>query len=134
MSVVSDALPANKVAKIHAMHDPTEGGLATGILELAKVSGTGAIVHAEKIPCYEETKQICKLFNINPFGLISSGALLIALDPKDTKKVITIMAKQDIVCTQIGNLTKKSEGLRLLKRGKLVKMSTFTVDEITKVL
>jgi hydrogenase maturation factor len=134
LSVVSDALLANKVAKIHAMHDPTEGGLATGILELAKVSGTGAIIHAEKIPCYEETEHICKLFNIHPFGLISSGALLIALDPKDTKEVIAIMAKQDIVCTQIGNLTKKSEGLRLFKRDKLVKMPTFTVDEITKVL
>ena len=115
------------------MHDPTEGGLATGIFELAKASGTGVVIDAEKIPCYEETEQICKLFNIRPLGLIASGALLIALDPKDTKEVIATLAKNEIVCTQIGRLTKKNEGLNFLKKGKLKKLPTFTVDEITKV-
>jgi len=134
LSVVADALLANKAAQIHAMHDPTEGGLATGILELAKASGTGVVIDAEKIPCYEETEQICKFFNIQPLGLIASGALLIALDPKDTKEVIAILAKYGIVCNPIGKLTKKSEGLKLFKKGKLIKMPTFKVDEITKII
>ncbi len=134
LSIVADALLANKVAKIHAMHDPTEGGLATGIMELAKASGTGVVIDAEKIPCYEETEQICKLFNIQPLGLIASGALLIALNPKDTKEVIAILAKNGIVCNPIGKLTKKNEGLKLFKKGKLIKMPTFKLDEITKVL
>ncbi|MBM2835044.1 MAG: Hydrogenase expression/formation protein [Candidatus Brocadiaceae bacterium] len=134
LSVVADALLANKAAQIHAMHDPTEGGLATGIMELAKASGTGVVIDAEKIPCYEETEQICKFFNIQPVGLIASGALLIALDPKDTKEVIAILAKNGIVCNPIGKLTKKNEGLKLFKKGKVAKMPTFTVDEITKVL
>ena len=134
LSVVADALLANKTAQIHAMHDPTEGGLATSIMELAKASGTGVVIDAEKIPCYEETEQICKFFNIQPVGLIASGALLIALDPKDTKKVIAILAKNGIVCNPIGKLTKKNEGLKLFKKGKLIKMPTFKVDEIAKVL
>jgi len=134
LSVVADALLANKTAQIHAMHDPTEGGLATGVMELAKASGTGVIIDAEKIPCYEETEQICKFFNIQPLGLIASGALLIALDPKNTKEVIAILAKNGILCTPIGRLTQKSEGLKLFTKGKLVKMPKFTVDEITKVL
>ncbi len=134
LSVVADALLANKVAQIYAMHDPTEGGLATGIMELAKASGTGVVIDAEKIPCYEETEQICKLFNIRPLGLIASGALLIALDPKDTKEVIAILAKNGIVCNPIGKLTKKSEGLKLFTKGNLVKMPTFKVDEITKII
>jgi len=134
LSVVADALLANKAAKIHAMHDPTEGGLATGIMELAMASGTGVVIDAEKIPCYEETEQICKLFNIQPLGLIASGSLLIALDPKDTKEVIAILAKNGIVCNPIGKLTKKSEGLKLFTKGKLIKMPTFKVDEITMVL
>jgi len=134
LSVVADALLANKAAQIHAMHDPTEGGLATGIMELAMASGTGVVIDAEKIPCYEETEQICKFFNIQPVGLIASGALLIALDPKDTKKVIAILAKNGIVCNPIGKLTKKNEGLKLFKKGKLIKMPTFKVDEIAKVL
>ncbi|GAN34365.1 MAG: hydrogenase expression/formation protein [Candidatus Brocadia sp. AMX2] len=134
LSVVADALVANKTARIHAMHDPTEGGIATGILELAKASGTGVVIDAEKILCYEETKQICRLFDIQPLGLIASGALLIALDPKDTKAVIAILAKNSIPCTRIGKLTQKTEGLMICKNGKLVKMPTFKADEITKVL
>lgn len=134
LSVVADALLANTVAQIHAMHDPTEGGLATGIMELAKVSGTGVIIDMEKIPCYRETEQICKFYNIHPLGLIASGALLIALDPKFTKEVVAILKKNDIVCTCVGKLTRKDEGLKILRKGKLVKMPMFKVDELIKVL
>ncbi|BBO16856.1 hydrogenase expression/formation protein [Candidatus Brocadia pituitae] len=134
LSVVADALLANTVASIHAMHDPTEGGLSTGILELTKASGTGAVIYAEKIPCYKETNEICTLFGIHPLGLIASGSLLIALHPADTNKIVAILAKHGIACTQIGKLTKKGKGLRLLTKGKLVSIPTFKVDEITKVL
>ena len=104
---------ANKAAQIHAMHDPTEGGLATGIRELAKASGTGVVIDAEKIPCYEETEQICKFFNIQPLGLIASGALLIALDPKDTKKLLPSSQSMVYYAHRLENLPKKSEGLKL---------------------
>jgi hydrogenase maturation factor len=134
LSIVTDALLANKAVRIHAMHDPTEGGLATGILELTKISGTGAIIDMERIPCYQETELICKFYHIESLGLISSGALLIVLDPKDTKEVIAILRKNGIVCTLIGRLMEKSEGLKLMKKGTLTKMPTFRVDEITKVL
>lgn len=134
LSVVKDALLANKVAQVHAMHDPTEGGLATGLFELTKSSATGAVIDMEKIPCYKETEQICTLYNIFPLGLIASGSLLIALDPKDTKKVIDTLAKNGIACTRIGKLTQKREGLKLLKKGRLVKIPTFKVDELTKIL
>ncbi len=134
LSIVQDALLANKVAHIHAMHDPTEGGLATGVLELTVASGTGAVIDMEKIPCYKETEQICTLYNIHPLGLIASGALLIALDPKDSKKVIATLDKNGTECTLIGKLTQKSEGLKLLKKDKLSKMPVFKTDEITRVL
>lgn len=134
LSIVKDALLANKAVQINAMHDPTEGGLATGIQELTKVSGTGAVIDMEKIPCYQETELICRFYHIQPLGLIASGALLIALDPKYTKEVIAILTKNGIVCTQIGKLTDKNEGLKLLRKGKLTKMPVFRVDEITKVI
>ena len=67
-------------------------------------------------------------------AMVISGALLIALDPKNTKEVIAILAKNGIVCYPIGKLTKKNEGLKLFKKGKLIKMPTYKVDEITKVL
>ncbi len=134
LSIVQDALLANKVAHIHAMHDPTEGGLATGVLELTMASGTGAVIDMEKIPCYKETEQICTLYNIHPLGLIASGALLIVLDPKDTKKVVSVLTNHGIPCALIGKISKKSEGLKILKKGRLLKMPVFKTDEITKIL
>jgi hydrogenase expression/formation protein HypE len=134
LSIVQDALLANKVAHIHAMHDPTEGGLATGVLELTTASGTGAVIDMEKISCYKETEQICTLYNIHPLGLIASGALLIVLDPKDTKKVVSVLANHGIPCALIGKISKKSEGLKILKKGSLLKMPVFKTDEITKIL
>ena len=134
LSIVTEALLAGKTARIHAMHDPTEGGLATGILELAKASGTGVVVYEEKIPCYKETAMICKWYGINPLGLIASGALLIALDPKDTEKVIAVLAENGIACTPIGKLTQQNEGLRFFRKGRFVRMPTFRSDEITKIL
>ncbi|MBM4055371.1 MAG: hydrogenase expression/formation protein [Planctomycetes bacterium] len=134
LSVVQDALLANQAGEIHAMHDPTEGGLFTGIAELAKASGTGVLVYEENIPCYKETEHICKMFNIHPAGLLASGALLIALPSKYTQEVIDNLKENDIVCAVIGKFTGKSAGLKLLKKGKLVKMPVFKRDEITKIL
>ncbi|MDR4507303.1 MAG: AIR synthase family protein [Candidatus Brocadiaceae bacterium] len=134
LSVVKEALLANKTARIHAMHDPTEGGLATGIRELATVSGTGILIYEEKIPFFRETEQICKWFHINPLGLIASGSLLIAVDPEDTKEVIAILTENGILCSRVGKFIAKSEGLKMMKNGKCAKMPTFKADEITKIL
>jgi len=135
LSVVKDALLANQATEIHAMHDPTEGGLSTGIIELAKVSGTGVIVYEDKILCYKETERICAFYEINPLGLIASGALLIATDAEKTQVVIDNLTENGIVCIRIGKIIEKDNGLNLLrKNGKTEKLPVFEADEITKVL
>jgi len=134
ISVVREALIANQAADIHAMHDPTEGGLATGLFELARVSDTGVVVYADKINCLEEAGVLCSEYNLDPMGVIASGALLIVIDPDDREAVLSKLAQDGIECSVIGSLTKKEEGLKIIKNGEVRDLPFFEVDEITKVI
>ncbi len=76
-------LPEAAVAVRHgvaAMHDVTEGGIFGALWELAEASGVGLAVELERIPVRQETVEICEFFGINPYGLISSGCMLMAAE------------------------------------------------------
>jgi hydrogenase expression/formation protein HypE len=60
LSVVRDAAIATSAGRVHAMHDPTEGGLATGLYELAQASGLGLMIEADAVPVYLETQALCR--------------------------------------------------------------------------
>ncbi len=134
ISVVREALIANQAADIHAMHDPTEGGLATGLFELARVSDTGVVIYADKINCLEEARVLCSEYNLDPMGVIASGALLIVIDPDDREAVLSKLAHDGIECSVIGSLTEKEEGLKIIKNEEVRDLPFFEVDEITKVI
>ena len=87
ISVVREARRAGEVARVHAMHDPTEGGLATGLRELAEASGLGMRVEMEKIAVFPETEVLCGKLRLDPLGLLASGALLIVTAEEDSQKV-----------------------------------------------
>ncbi|AEC51078.1 hydrogenase expression/formation protein [Pyrococcus sp. NA2] len=85
ISVVREALIARDLAT--AMHDPTEGGIANGLHEMADINDLGFRVFASKIIVRNETKKICQFYDIDPLALISSGSLLIST-PRDHAKVL----------------------------------------------
>jgi len=102
ISVVKDALTAYRVGGVHAMHDPTEGGILNGIHEMADAAGLGARVFEEKIPVEPETAKICRFYEIDPLQLISSGALLIAADPQAAYKIVDSLCTEHIYSDVIG--------------------------------
>jgi len=134
ISVVREAHIANQTADIRAMHDPTEGGLATGLFELTKVSNTGVIIYEEKILYLEETRILCSEYKLDPLGVIASGALLIVVDPDDRDAVLSKLAQNDIKCSVIGKLTDKEDGLKIIADGEERELPFFEVDEITGVI
>ncbi|MHA1650969.1 MAG: AIR synthase family protein [Candidatus Helarchaeota archaeon] len=109
LSILKDAQLALKIGGITAMHDPTEGGILNGIFEICKASGVGAIVYKERIPIAKETQEICKILNLNPLRLISSGTLLLTIKPQNLTQIITILAKHRIKATCIGEIRKEKE-------------------------
>lgn len=77
LSVVPEAAVAVK-SGVAAMHDVTEGGLFGALWEMAEASGVGLEIDLKKIPIRQETVEICEYFDVNPYGLISSGMMLMA--------------------------------------------------------
>lgn len=79
LSVVPDAETAMEVG-VTAMHDVTEGGIFGALWEMAAASGVGLEIDLGKIPIRQETIEVCEIFDINPYMLISSGSMLIGTD------------------------------------------------------
>ena len=134
ISVLKDALIAADVGGVHAMHDPTEGGVATAIHEMTCAASLGAIVWEEKLFISEETQQLCSEFQLEPLGIISSGALLIAVTPSKSNVILSALAEENIPCEIIGRLLAPEEGLWLEEEnGQRRTLPIFETDEITKI-
>ena len=133
LSVIQEALLASEHASIHAMHDPTEGGLATALHEVAWAAKVGLRIHADSVPVYPETQAICNHYHLNPMGLIASGALLIILQANAAEKVLTRIRSQGIAATIIGEVTDKRKGVKLLTADGVVDLPLYEQDELTKI-
>ncbi|MEE9591806.1 MAG: AIR synthase family protein [Thermodesulfobacteriota bacterium] len=134
ISVLKDADIAVKKGGIHAMHDPTEGGLATGLHELAMASDVGAVVDKDAITILPECIKFCNYFGLDPLGLIASGALIITLDPEHTGRVLRGLDRGGIKSSVIGKVVSRRNGIRLLEDGKKRVLKPFDRDEITKII
>ncbi len=134
ISVVREALLASGADGVHLMHDPTEGGLKAGLWELAYASQVGLRIERKKIPVLEETKLVCELYNLDPLGLLASGALLLVVDPEQVKKLRQIYKREGIECSIIGEVVSRDKGVRLIDRGEEVVLSEIYQDELNRIL
>ncbi len=102
ISVVREAQIAAHHAHLHAMHDPTEGGLATGLWEMAQAADLTLEINEASIPILPETATLCAALDLDPLGLIASGSLLIALSPDDAPGVVDAVREAGIAVAVIG--------------------------------
>jgi len=133
ISVVREATIANEVAEVHAMHDPTEGGLATGLHELAYAAGVGLVVEMEKIFILPETALLCQELKLDPLGLIASGALLIVAPEGSSTKIIAGLKAQGIPASIIGKIWESEKGVKLIQQGKVEDLPFFDRDEVARL-
>ena len=132
ISVVRDAQVALAAGRVHAMHDPTEGGLATGLYELAAAAQVGLEVVEERVPVYPETRTLCAVYNINVWGAIASGSLLLAVDPVDAEKIVAALRAAGIEAWLIGRIVEPERGVTLIGAEGTRPLPAFARDEITK--
>jgi hydrogenase maturation factor len=131
ISVVNEAEAAFKTGYVHAMHDPTEGGVLGGAYEMGVASKLGFIIDKNKIPVAQETKKISKALQIDPLKLISSGVLLLAVDPKGKEYVIEVLKSNGIEVNEIGNFI---SGERiLLSNGRKLLVKESPIDELWRI-
>jgi thiamin-phosphate kinase len=134
ISIVKEAMIAVGVGGVHAMHDPTEGGIITGLWELAEASHKGIVVFEEKIPVASETKKICKLFKIDPLKIMSSGALLISIRSNKANELLSTLQREGVIASIIGEVTRFKNGRILKKNGSSIKIVPPEQDHVYKVL
>ena len=117
---------------VHAMHDPTEGGLATGLYELAQAADVGLLVERDKISVFPETETLCRKLALDPLGLIASGALLIAAPPRDADRIKEALRREGIPAESIGRTWEKEKGIKIITGGQIRDLPVFPRDEIAR--
>ncbi len=120
--------------KISAAHDPTEGGIATGLNEIAQRSNVGMEVYYESINIKEETKVVCNALKIDPLGLLSSGVFLFTASPKESERAITKLHSAGIEASIIGKIVERERGLTLKQKDRNLPIPLYTKDEIIRAL
>lgn len=132
ISVAYDSEIARNAAHVHAMHDPTEGGLASALLELAVGAAVGVEIDQSVLPVLPETKVICDALGLDPLGLIASGALLLTVAPNDVTSILDAMNVARIPAVEIGRLTEPDLGMRMITREGIVDLPQFDRDELAR--
>ena len=123
--IKSDVAPLNGmiadlleiVPKVHVLRDPTRGGLATSLVEIAYQSQLGIILEENAIPIDQNVRSACDLLGLDPLYMANEGKLILIL-PKE-------FAKAALNCLQnhpygknaaiIGRVEEKPSGQLLLK-------------------
>ena len=90
-SLVADMLAAS--ANIHSLRDPTRGGLATTLNELADQSSVGIDLEEELIPINEAVRAACELLGFDPLYVANEGKLIAIVAPADAEAVLGAMRK-----------------------------------------
>jgi hydrogenase maturation factor/phosphoglycolate phosphatase-like HAD superfamily hydrolase len=133
ISILPEARLASRREGVSAMHDVTEGGLATALTELSTAGGCKIAVDMEMISIPELTRRICSAVGIDPLGLIGSGALLICCRPEHAGRLCETIRSQGIAAAPIGRVLNAGRGVEACENGRPAVWPTFQVDEITKL-
>jgi len=121
----SDCAPLNKLVaqmleaspNIRCLRDPTRGGLATTLNELAQQSQVGIAIEEDKIPIKEGVRAACELLGFDPVYVANEGKLVAIVEPNDAAKVLAQM-KQNGYGTDaaiIGEVTSNHPGRVIMK-------------------
>ena len=128
MTLESDCAPLNKLvsqmlevsSRIHCLRDPTRGGLATTLNELAQQSKVGITLDEAKIPVKDDVRAACELLGLDPLYVANEGKLVAIIHPTDADRVLTQMKRNNYGrdAAIIGEVTDEHPG-KVVMRTKL---------------
>ncbi len=130
LSVLEEAEIA-RTAGVHAMQDLSQGGIFGALWEFAETSDIGMEIDLKRIPIRQETVEICDYLDVNPYGLISGGSLLLAAP--DGEEVLLRLKEKNISAAIIGRVTKE-KGRKLHNDGEVRYLDRSKTDEIFRII
>lgn len=111
ISVAEDARLLREYA--HAMHDPTEGGVVTGLLEMAEASGVRLEVARDDVPVRDATRDLCDTMGVDPLRIFGSGALLAAVPKESVEEALDAVRGAGIPAAVVGRAVEGDGALAL---------------------
>jgi hydrogenase expression/formation protein HypE len=133
ISVLRDAQLAVEAGEVTAMHDPTEGGLAAALWELAEASDLSLVIDLDTVQIPELAGRVCRFFDLDPYATISSGALLLTAKPGSANAISEALVNNGIPCAVIGRIEGGGKGVWNEQNGQRTALGRPERDEITKV-
>ena len=135
INVVPEALIAGRVEGVHSIHTPTEGGLLNGLIEVSEASNHGFTIYEDRLLIRHETSIVADALGVDPLKLLSSGSLLITVDPDQAEKVIEKLSGIGVESRVIGEVTSDPKSRLLIKiDGEVVPVDDVFQDEIYRLL
>ncbi|MGO9482001.1 MAG: hydrogenase expression/formation protein HypE, partial [Candidatus Kryptoniota bacterium] len=123
--IKSDTAPLNglveemsKASKnIHVLRDPTRGGVATTLNELAEQSQLGILIQEESVPVPDDVRGACEILGLDPLYIANEGKLLAFVPVDDSEKVLDVMRKHPLgkKSAVIGEVVNEHHGMVLMK-------------------
>jgi hydrogenase expression/formation protein HypE len=134
ISILEEARICHGNPGVSALHDVTEGGLATAVVELAAAGGFRLRVDVDAIPIYPETRRICEVLGLDPLGLIGSGSLLITCAADRTAELVGALRAQEIAVSEIGEAVGPGQGVEAHRGGMPASWPRFDRDEVSRLV
>ncbi|MGQ9513781.1 MAG: hydrogenase expression/formation protein HypE [Thermoproteota archaeon] len=123
--ICSDCSPLNDLVslilktseEVHVMRDPTRGGLATALNEIALQSGVGIRIYEELVPIRDVVRGACEMLGLDPMYVANEGKLVMFVSSNDAQKVLEAMRghKYGVDAQLIGEVVDENKGMVLMK-------------------
>jgi len=133
ISILAEARIAASFPQVSAMHDVTEGGVATALEELSLAGGYGLRIEINAIAVFDATARMAALLGLDPLGLIGSGSLLIACRPEAAVPLMDRLEAAGIAARRIGEVLDAPAGIQAMDNGHPAVWPHFEVDEIARL-
>jgi hydrogenase expression/formation protein HypE len=132
ISIVADARALCAAARPRLMHDPTEGGLATALQELASAAGATLRMDASAIRICDETRAICAALGLDPLGLLASGTLLAVVSEADAGLLGATLTDPDRPWRSIGRIESGQVRVIMGTEDPVIPFPVFARDELAR--
>ncbi len=119
---------------VHSLHDPTEGGIATGCLEVAEAAGVGITLFAEQIVSHSLTTRVAAALGVDWLGLLASGSLLVTMAPDCVDRALQKLHNAGHRAAMIGRIGARGDAAILQAGGEPRPLLRFPRDEVVRVL
>lgn len=133
ISIAEAARTLREIDGVHAMHDVTEGGVATAALELAEAAGLAPELQFDDIIWLPDTLRVCEEHGLDPLGLLGSGTLLAAVSPNAADRALSALSNASVHASVIGRV-RTGIPATLSHGGQMRPLARFVRDEALRAL